>query len=33
MNAAPMRGLRALLVGLSVLGAPLLAAAHQASDA
>ncbi|WP_353094572.1 HupE/UreJ family protein [Methylibium sp.] len=33
MNAAQMRGLRALLVGLSVLGAPLLAAAHQASDA
>ena len=33
MNAASGRVLRALLVGLSVLGAPLLAAAHQASDA
>lgn len=33
MNGAPMRRLRALLLGLSVLAAPLLAAAHQASDA
>lgn len=33
MTGAPMRRLCALLAGLSVLGAPLLAAAHQASDA
>lgn len=33
MTGAPMRRLRALLVGLSVLGVPLLASAHQASDA
>lgn len=33
MNGALERALRGLLVGLTVLGAPLLAAAHQASDA